>query len=50
MFSNFLVIDENKCYRYISCVMFLSVRYSELFVIRQFCGFDILKSTKQINI
>ena len=39
----FPVLDDNKCYRYISCVMFFSVRYFKLFVIIQFGELYYLK-------
>ena len=41
-FPIFLVLDKNQCYRFFSCVTFLFVCYSGLFVIDQFCEFDIL--------
>ena len=37
------VIDNNQCFRYIAFVMLLLVLYFELFLIRQFYEFDILK-------
>ena len=40
----FLVLDKNKYSRYISCVTFFLVCHFRLFVIRQFCDFDQLKS------
>ena len=43
----FLVLGDNKCYRYISCVMFFLVSYFELFVIQKFGELDLLKTTKQ---
>ena len=42
----FLVLGKNKCYRYISCVTFSSVRNFESFFIYQFDELDLLKTTK----
>ena len=50
MFLIFPVLDTNNLYHFISFVMFLSVRYFELFVICQLCEFDLLKRTKQWNL
>ena len=41
------LIEKEKCYRYISCITFLPVRYFELFVIHQFGELDLLKPTKE---
>ena len=49
VFLIFPVLDDNKCYRYILCVKFLSVCYFELFVILQISEFDLHKTTKQWN-
>ena len=43
----FLVLDENKCYRYISCVTFFSTRHYELFLIYKLGELDLFKTTKQ---
>ena len=43
----FLVLNEIKCYHYISFVTFLSVRDPDLFVIFQFRVLDLLIITKQ---
>ena len=44
------VIDNNQCLRYIAFVMLLLVLYFELFLIRQFYEFDILKIHTQWNL
>ena len=49
-FPIFLVLEKNQCFRYISCATFLLVRCFGLFVIFQFCGVDLLKSTKELNL
>ena len=45
----FPVLDENKYYRYFSCVMFLSVLNFKIFFIRQFGDLDLLKTTKNVT-
>ena len=47
---NFSGTWKDKCFCYISRVKFLFVCYLKLFVICQFCEFDLLKSTKQWNL
>ena len=46
-FFIFPVTDKNQCFRYISCGTLLLVHYFGLFMIRQFCELDLLKSTTQ---
>ena len=44
------LLENNKCYHYVSCVMLLPVRYFEVFVIFKFCESDLFKSAKQQNL
>ena len=47
VFKKKSVLDKNKCYRFISCVMFVSIGYFERFVLHQFFEFDSLKITNK---